>query len=97
MACGLFPVVTDIRANREWVEDGETGLVFAPGDPLSLATALTSALDLDGGRWEPARTRNRDLVVRTGNVRTNMRRMEQLLTRASDERSRPDDDAVRRN
>src|SRR5262245_42079246 len=37
MACGLFPVVSSIAANREWIEDGETGLLFEAGDAAELA------------------------------------------------------------
>jgi glycosyltransferase involved in cell wall biosynthesis len=31
MACGLFPIVTDIPANREWIVDGENGRLVPPG------------------------------------------------------------------
>ena len=30
LACGLFPVVTDIPANREWIEDGKEWFPCAP-------------------------------------------------------------------
>jgi glycosyltransferase involved in cell wall biosynthesis len=40
MACGGFPVVTDIAANREWVEHGKTALVFPPGDWQALASLV---------------------------------------------------------
>jgi glycosyltransferase involved in cell wall biosynthesis len=44
MACGAFPVVSDIAGNREWVENGVNGLLFRLGSPSSLAHAITSAL-----------------------------------------------------
>ncbi len=44
MACGAFPVVSDIAGNREWVEDGVNGLLFRLGSPSALAQAITSAL-----------------------------------------------------
>lgn len=28
MSCGAFPIVSDIPANREWIEDGKTGMLF---------------------------------------------------------------------
>ena len=43
MACGLFPVVTDIPANREWIDDGDNGLLFPAGDAGALSRALVSA------------------------------------------------------
>jgi len=44
IACGLPVVVTDIPANREWITDGENGLLVPPGDSTALATAITRAL-----------------------------------------------------
>jgi len=49
MACGLFPIVSDIPANREWIEDGVNGFVVDPGDAGAVARAIAAA-------WE-----NRDL------------------------------------
>jgi glycosyltransferase involved in cell wall biosynthesis len=43
MATGTFPVVTDIPANRPWVEDGVNGLLFPPGDDTALAECLGRA------------------------------------------------------
>lgn len=37
MACGLAPVVTDIPGNREWIANGENGMLFKPKDPVALA------------------------------------------------------------
>jgi glycosyltransferase involved in cell wall biosynthesis len=44
MACGAFPVVSDIAGNREWIEDGVNGFIFRLGNPPSLAQAVTNAL-----------------------------------------------------
>ncbi len=44
MACGAFPVVSNIAGNREWVQDGVNGRLFRLGSPTSLAQAITSAL-----------------------------------------------------
>jgi len=40
MACGIFPVVSDISANREWLTDGMDGLLFRVGDYIQLADIL---------------------------------------------------------
>jgi glycosyltransferase involved in cell wall biosynthesis len=37
MACGLAPIVTDIPGNREWIANGENGLLFPPKNPMALA------------------------------------------------------------
>jgi len=37
MACGLAPVVTDIPGNREWIANGENGLLFQPKNPVALS------------------------------------------------------------
>jgi glycosyltransferase involved in cell wall biosynthesis len=44
MACGAFPVVADIAANREWIEDGENGFLFPPGDADALAEKVLQCL-----------------------------------------------------
>jgi len=43
MAGGLFPVVTAIPGNAEWVEDGKSALTFPDGDVDALAAALLKA------------------------------------------------------
>jgi glycosyltransferase involved in cell wall biosynthesis len=40
MACGLFPIVTDIPANHEWITDGENGRVVPPGEATKLAVTI---------------------------------------------------------
>jgi glycosyltransferase involved in cell wall biosynthesis len=44
MACGCFPVAGDIESVREWITDGENGLLCDPTDPESLARAIARAL-----------------------------------------------------
>jgi glycosyltransferase involved in cell wall biosynthesis len=40
MATGRPVVVSDIPANREWVIEGESGLLVPPGDAAALSEAL---------------------------------------------------------
>jgi len=44
MSTGTFPVVSDIPANRPWVENGRNGLMFPPGDAEALADRIAEAL-----------------------------------------------------
>jgi glycosyltransferase involved in cell wall biosynthesis len=80
MACGAPPVVTDIPANREWITDGENGLLVPPGDPLSLAGALRRILE-DRAFASSIRALNRKLVMERGLWRENMETVERAFIR----------------
>ncbi len=59
MACGLFPVVTDIPANREWIKDGENGLLVPLDDEVALADNLYRAVTDDDLRRKARRANTR--------------------------------------
>jgi glycosyltransferase involved in cell wall biosynthesis len=44
MALGCVPVVGDIESLREWIVDGENGLLVNPNNPSSIATGILRAL-----------------------------------------------------
>lgn len=44
MACGCFPVAGDIESVREWLRDGENGLLVDARDPQAVADAIIWAL-----------------------------------------------------
>jgi glycosyltransferase involved in cell wall biosynthesis len=44
MSSGICPVVSDIEANHPWVEHGDNGLLFPPGDAEALAECLLKAI-----------------------------------------------------
>lgn len=73
MASGAFPVVSDIPANRAWIEDGATGLLFPVGDAAALADALARALEDDALRERAARA-NRRRVEEDGDEARNLDR-----------------------
>jgi glycosyltransferase involved in cell wall biosynthesis len=50
MACGAFPVVADIAANREWIDDGANGYLFPAGDAGALAEKILECLDREALR-----------------------------------------------
>jgi glycosyltransferase involved in cell wall biosynthesis len=61
MACGCFPVAGDIESVREWITDGENGLLCDPTNPDSVAQAILRALK-DQGLRDNAREINLQLV-----------------------------------
>jgi glycosyltransferase involved in cell wall biosynthesis len=44
MACGAFPVVTDIPSNREWITDGENGFLVHADEEKYLANRIVDAI-----------------------------------------------------
>jgi L-malate glycosyltransferase len=64
MACGTFPIVTDIPANRAWIQPGRNGLVYSCGNVDQLADRIIEAIgnpdwreDIMAENWEIVRTR----------------------------------------
>ena len=53
MGSGVFPVVTDIPANREWITNGENGFLVSADEEESLASKIIDAI------------RNRELVMKS--------------------------------
>ena len=75
MACGVFPVVTDIPGNRSWVTDDENGFLFPAGDPEILADRIARALEETSLR-EDVVARNLELVRTRGDYQLSMASME---------------------
>ena len=61
IACGCFPVVGDLESLREWVADGENGLLIDPDDAEGLAQATSRAL-MSAELREQASKINQDLI-----------------------------------
>jgi glycosyltransferase involved in cell wall biosynthesis len=55
MVMGAFPVVADLDSLREWVNDGENGLLFDVNSPQALAEAILLALSDNDMRKQAAR------------------------------------------
>ena len=83
MSTGLFPVVSDIPANRPWLRHGETGLLFRPGDAEDLARCLQAALG-DPGLRAAASPRNRERVLSSGDAGTEADRLLEAMQRCVD-------------
>jgi hypothetical protein len=82
MASGSLPIVSDLPANREWVEDGVNGLVVPVGDVRGLAAAFERAiLDLD--LRSSALTLNRDRIACEATWETSIEAMLSVYTALS--------------
>ncbi|MBB4634510.1 glycosyltransferase [Longimicrobium terrae] len=81
MACGAFPVAGNIASVREWVRDGENGILFPPADAQALADATVRALD-DAELRRTAGERNAALIRERGEYEGSMARAEALYAAA---------------
>lgn len=75
MACGAFPVVSDIPANREWITNGVNGYLVSPDSATELAEKLDRAWHQPDLR-ETAAVYNWSLIREKGDYQTNMHRIE---------------------
>lgn len=73
MACGLAVVVSDLPANRQWI-DAASGLLVPPRDEAALARALLRLADEPAFAEQQGR-RNREVAVQRASRRTHMERM----------------------
>jgi glycosyltransferase involved in cell wall biosynthesis len=77
LACGLFPVLSDIPQHHEWIV-GDNAILAPLDDDRSLAQALLTAVT-DEGRRARARATNRQLVLDHANVRQTSARLDEEL------------------
>jgi glycosyltransferase involved in cell wall biosynthesis len=80
MSTGLMPVVSDIPANRPWVEHGKNGLLFPAGDDEALAARLKEALERPDLRAAAAPL-NRRIVIERGDVNREAKRLLDVFDR----------------
>lgn len=78
MTVGLFPVVSNIEGNQEWIEDGVNGVLFDPGSAISLAAAITKAANMRDRCGAIAKA-NRDRIGREAIWQDNMNRAKKLF------------------
>jgi glycosyltransferase involved in cell wall biosynthesis len=80
MACGIFPIVSDIEANAPWIKDGENGFLVPTDDPEVLAAKTVEAMRNEELR-ENARKINPGIVAERANWKKNMMEIEKLYDR----------------
>jgi glycosyltransferase involved in cell wall biosynthesis len=68
MAMGALPIQSDTGCEREWIRDGENGLLVAPEDPQAVADALRRALT-DDALVDRAAAQNAELVAQRADSR----------------------------
>jgi glycosyltransferase involved in cell wall biosynthesis len=79
MATGLFPIVSNIKANSAWLRDGVDGFLHKVGDADDLAKCIQRLVN------QPeivisARQRNRQIVLEKADRYNNMRHLESIYT-----------------
>jgi len=74
MSTGTFPVVTDIAANRPWVQHGRNGFLFPPGDDEALSDRLLEAMTSSNIRADAAPL-SRQVIVEKGDLYRNTDRL----------------------
>jgi glycosyltransferase involved in cell wall biosynthesis len=80
MACGAFPVVTDMPGNREWIEDGVNGYLVPCDDPDYIAKKIVDAIH-DSGLLKSAADRNVRIIHERAVWKDNMGIVEQAFMR----------------
>jgi glycosyltransferase involved in cell wall biosynthesis len=78
MACGVPPVVSDIAGNREWIKNGENGILVSLEGSDALADGIVELLERPE-RGAQFVERNLRLVRSKANWARNMDRTRQLL------------------
>ena len=73
MAQGRLLVASDVGGHRELISDGETGVLFAAGDPKALAIQVLALLAAPQ-RWEALRAGGRRFVEQERNWTTSVAR-----------------------
>lgn len=86
MATGRPVIVSDIAANREWITEGENGVLVPPGDASALTEALLSLAGSPGLRAAYGDAARRSVEV-AGSYEHQMRRAELLYRSVMWERS----------
>lgn len=86
MACGCFPIVTDLPANRAFISSGVNGILVPPGDSKALKEAISYYMS-NQPFFEAGICQNRAFIEQNCNLKVNMNdffnRYQKLLNQQS--------------
>ncbi|MCX5805016.1 MAG: glycosyltransferase family 4 protein [Proteobacteria bacterium] len=83
MACGAFPVISDLESIREWIRHGENGLLFDPTQPQDLTNCLKVAIDNVVLRQQ-AQEQNLEIIHKRADYKQVMPKLKLFLKEISD-------------
>jgi len=78
LALGLYPIVSDIPGNREWINDGINGRLFPVGDAVALARIIQEVF-ASPEQWPEVAEKNRAIIKERALWRDNMAVVEQAI------------------
>jgi L-malate glycosyltransferase len=78
MACGTYPIATDILANKQWVEDGVNGSFVKIDDVEGLANCLVNTYRNYDKLIDKAIIESDKIIIEKGTWDVNMLKMEQI-------------------
>jgi glycosyltransferase involved in cell wall biosynthesis len=76
MACGVFPIVTDIPGNRPWITHGKNGFLFEKGDYIKLSELILKSINREDMIKNAAKI-NQEIINEKGNWEKNSKAMEE--------------------
>jgi glycosyltransferase involved in cell wall biosynthesis len=82
MACGCFPIATNIPANAQWIDDGRNGYLYPSGNVDLLAQSIENAC-ANGSLRQTAKAENRSIAETRADWRACVKRMEMIYERVS--------------
>jgi glycosyltransferase involved in cell wall biosynthesis len=77
LACGCFPIAGDLDSIREWITDGQNGLLIDSGNPAALANAIIKAIK-DKDLRAKAAGLNHEIIATRAEYARNMAKVEEF-------------------
>jgi glycosyltransferase involved in cell wall biosynthesis len=82
MACGTFPIVTDILSNREWITDSENGFLIPTENEHILAKKIVEAIR-NKQLFAKASEKNRKIIDQKAQWKANIKKMTNIYENSS--------------
>ncbi len=77
MACGCLPIAGDLDSIREWITDGQNGLLVDPASPDAIARAILRGLH-DVNLRQKAAAQNAQIIASRAEYHQNMLKVEEF-------------------